>query len=717
MHCASCVGRIERFLGKSPGVTNAAVNLATNTATVTYDPLLTSADSLIAVIVKSGYGASTVHESDIPRGNLHQRNFEVPNVFLSALLTLPIVVVAMSFHVGAVAHWIMAAASAVVVFFCGRQFFAGAFTALVHGGAATMDTLIAVGSLSAYAFSLYELIFVSSVPSLYFETAATIITLILVGRLMESRARRRAAESMKSLSDLLPATASKIAADGSELEVPTSTLLPGDQIRVHPGEKLAADGIVTSGYSVVDEAILTGESMPVEKTMGSKVVGGSINNGGSFVFRITAVGSRSVLASIVNLVHDAQGSKAPIQRTADAVSAVFVPAVFAAAIITLLVRLFLLHNTPAEALIPAVAVLVIACPCALGLATPTAIMVSSGRGASLGILIKNGAVLEQLQAIRTVIFDKTGTLTEGKISLTDIALLSDINRATVLRLAASAEVASEHPLAKAIVDLARKQDYSLEDVSDFTSFWGQGMQAQVAGQTIVIGNRGLLESKGIIVDDLAVKSLDSLTGQGKTAILMAIDGANACAFGFADTVRDEAIRVVKTLKSSGIEPVMLTGDQKGPAAFIAKQVGISRYTAELLPAGKAEAVQAYKAEFKDPLAMVGDGVNDAPSLAVADIGIAMGSATDITLSAADITLVGGGLAGISVAIDLSKKTMQIIHQNLFWAFVFNIIGIPLAACGYLNPMLAAFAMAFSSTAVITNSLRLRTIKLDTGSPH
>jgi Cu+-exporting ATPase len=711
MHCASCVDRIERFLGKSIGVKSATVNLATNTATITYDPMIASRDSLVATVVKSGYGASAIDDASNGRPIAKESDFEFPNLLMAIILTIPIIVVSMTLvNPSHVVAWIIAISSAIVVFFAGREFFIGAGSALLHGGSATMDTLIAVGSFSAYAFSFYELLCVSP-PHLYFETAATIVTLILIGRRMERRARTSAAESMQSLSSLLPSVASRVHDDGSETEIPISSLLPGDRLRVHPGEKLPADGVIVSGSSAVNESVITGESMPVEKLAGSRVIGGSINSGGTFVYRVTASGSSTILASIIKMVQEAQGSKANIQRIADKVSAVFVPSVFAIAALTFAIRLFLLHDSISAALIPAVAVLVVACPCALGLATPTAIMVSSARAAKLGILIKNGPVLERAQGITTVVFDKTGTLTEGNIVLTDVLLLGDIDHDKALALALSAETGSEHPLAKAIVNYAKGQEIVAEQASTFAGKSGLGVDAEVGGHSVLLGNEKMLTTAGIEIDKAAEAAMSKLSEKGSTAVFMAVDHRPAAVFGFADSVRHDAKAAIAGLKSRGIEVVMLTGDQAGPAGAIARSLGIDKYLSSQLPGGKADSLKAMSDFPGTVIAMVGDGVNDAPALAAADIGFAVGSATDITLNAADITIVRSDLGSIQTAIDLSKKTMTIIRQNLAWAFVFNIVGIPLAACGMLNPMIAAFAMAFSSTAVVTNSLRLRKVNL------
>jgi Cu+-exporting ATPase len=711
MHCASCVGRIERFLNKSPGVDSSSVNLATNSATVTYDPLVASPDSLIDAVTKSGYGA-TPHVDNIDQPSAHRRaDYELLNIIVAVAVTIPVIIVSMFIeHRSAALNGVLAATSALVVFVCGREFFKGAGTALAHGGSATMDTLIAVGSFSAYAFSLYELLFVRA-PQLYFETAATIVTLILIGRRMEGKARQTAASSISSLSQLVPATTTKVGLDGIEKTVAVATILPGDVVRIRPGEKLPADGVLIDGTSEVDESLLTGESKPVEKTIGSRVIGGSVNFGGSFLYRITAAGSNSVLASIVKLVEDAQGSKAPIQRTADRVSAVFVPVVFVAAALTFIIRLAILHEPVSGALIPAVAVLVIACPCALGLATPTAIMVGSARGAQLGILIKNGAVLERAESIRTVVFDKTGTLTEGKIVLTDVIPTGAWDHQTLLAIAASAEKGSEHPLAKAILDAAKSENIAAVDGQGFISRTGQGIEAHVDGKSVMIGNESLLTKSGVVIDDTTAKTISLLSAEGKTVVYLVVDHQICASLGFADLVRPEATSVVKALLKSGISVAMLTGDQPGSASAVAKIVGIQSYKAGLLPADKTSAVKEWSRDSGGLVAMVGDGVNDAPAIAAADIGIAMGEASDITMNAADITLMRSDLEGMRTAIELSKKTMLIIRQNLFWAFLFNSLGIPLAACGLLNPMVAAFAMAFSSFAVVSNSLRLRSISL------
>jgi Cu+-exporting ATPase len=710
MHCASCVSRIERFLNKVPGVTDATVNLATNTATVSYDPLTAAPGDLLQSVTKSGYGATVASGSLEKAQASGSANSDFYNLALAIVLTIPVITLSMfAEHEAIRLGWVFAVVSAAVLFGCGREIFSGASRALIHGGAATMDTLIAVGSLSAYVFSLYELIFVRT-PQLFFETSATIITFVLIGRTLEGRARRSAADGITALSKMMPQTATKIADDGSDLVVPISSLYPGDQVRIRPGEKLAGDGIIVSGSSALDESLLTGESVPVEKLPGSRVIGGSVNIGGSFVYRITAAGADSVLASIVKLVEDAQGSKAPIQRLADQVSSIFVPLVLAVAALTFLVR-FLMHDTLSEALLPAVAVLVIACPCALGLATPTAIMVASGRGAKNGILFKSGAVIERAKSIQTMVFDKTGTLTNGQIVLTDIKLVGDMARADVLRLAAVSERGSEHPLAIALVKFAEAQNIPVVEPDGFSNHAGKGVATTVEGKAVVIGNRLLLQSTGITLDNAQVAAIDELEKLGKSAVIMAVDRSVAAVFGFSDTVRPEAAGAISALKKLGIQIAMLTGDQSGPASIVAKLVGIDKYYSGLLPEAKVKSIETLKRDSGGIVAMVGDGVNDAPSLAVSDIGIAMGHATDITLNASDITLIRGDLGDILTAITLSNKTMSVIRQNLFFAFVFNIVFIPVAALGLLNPMIAALAMACSSLTVVTNSLRLKTIHL------
>ncbi len=710
MHCASCVGRVERFLKKVPGVEDAAVNLATNRASVSFDPALVGTGALVAAVEKAGYGAAPASASFKADESAARIDPALINLVGAAALTLPTLAFSMAGMGRMEAHgtlWLFAALAAAVVFGFGRQFYAGAWNALRHGGAATMDTLVALGASAAYFSSLAALIWTRQ-PQVYFETAATIVTLILLGRWLEAGAKRRASSAIQSLIALAPKTARLVRDSGEERDIPIELLKPGQTIRVRPGEKVAVDGLVVGGASSVDESLLTGEGLPVEKSAGDKVIGGTVNGSGTLLFRAEAVGAETVLARMVRLVEDAQGSKAPIQRLADQVAAVFVPVVLAIALATFLVWLLVLHAGAAGALMPAVAVLVIACPCALGLATPTAIIVGVGRGASLGILIKNGESLERAHKISRVILDKTGTVTAGRPELTDVVLHNGLGRQALLRLAASAERASEHPLAAAIVAGAGG---SLVPAASFVSRPGLGIGASVEGRDVLVGTAALLAQSGIAVSAAASGDLARLEAEGKTAVLVAVDQGAAGVLAVADTVRPGAKDAVARLHAMGLRVMLLTGDSLRVAQAVAGEVGVTDVEAGVRPEGKAAAVKEWQQDGKMQVAMVGDGVNDAPALAAADLGIAMGRASDVALEAADITLLRSDLGGIADAILLGRRTMKTIRQNLFWAFIFNAVGIPLAAFGLLNPMLAALAMAFSSVTVVTNSLRLKTVRL------
>ena len=714
MHCASCVARIERSLKKVVGVEDAAVNLATNRASVSFDPARASAASLIAAVEKAGYGATPV--ADIrPQENTVGRDTALFELVGAAMLTLPVLALSMaSMGKGHLAwpigeNWAFAALTTVVVFGFGRQFFLGTWNALRHGGAATMDTLVALGASAAYFSSLAELIW-SPRPRVYFETAATIVTLILLGRWLEARARRRATDTIRSLAVLVPRTARRVREDGGESDVPVETLRPGDILRVRPGEKIAVDGIVTGGASAVDEALLTGESLPVEKVVGDAVIGGTLNTSGALLCQATATGADTALAHMVRLVEEAQGSKAPVQKLADRVSAVFVPAVLGVALLTFLFWFFGAHAGIAGALVPAVAVLVIACPCALGLATPTAIMVGVGRGASLGILIKNGEALERAHRVSRVVFDKTGTLTEGRPALSDVVARGRLGRQELLRLTAAAERGSEHPVGRAIVAGADAEGL-VGDADTFTSLAGAGVRASVDGQDVLVGNMALLRESDIAIPEAAAADLARLEAKGKTAVLVAVGGETVGLLAVADTVRPSAKDAVARLNRLGVAVSLLTGDGARVAEVVAGLVGIQEVEAGVRPDGKAAAIKKWQDGGRARVAMVGDGVNDAPALAQADLGIAMGRATDAAMAAADITLLRADLNGVADALLLSRRTMTIIRQNLFWAFAFNVIGIPLAALGLLDPMLAALAMAGSSVSVVSNSLRLRAVRL------
>ncbi len=709
MHCASCVGRVERFLKKVPGVEDAAVNLATNRASVSFDPARVQADALIAAVEKAGYGAVPA-ASGKPKEAAPQLDPALVNLVGAAVLTLP--VLAFSMAGMGMAHprnllWLFAVLTAAAVFGFGRQFYVGAWNALRYGGGATMDTLVALGASAAYFSSLAALLWTRQ-PQVYFETAGTIVTLILLGRWLETGAKHRAAGTIKGLIGLVPKTARVVIDSSEERDLPIELLGPGQVIRVRPGEKVAVDGVVIGGGSSVDESLLTGESLPVEKGPGDKVIGGTTNGSGTLLFRAEAVGAETMLARMVRLVEEAQGSKAPVQRLADQIAAVFVPVVLAIALATFLIWLLILHAGAAGALNPAVAVLVIACPCALGLATPTAIIVGIGRGASLGILIKNGEALQRAHKISRVVLDKTGTLTTGRPALTDVILHNGLDRQGLLRLAAAAERGSEHPLAGAIVAGAGGR---IAEAEAFRNFPGLGIKASVDGVGVLVGTPALLEQSGVALSKTAAGEMAALEAEGKMAVLVAVDGSEAGVLAVADTVRPGAKDAVDRLHKMGLSLALLSGDSLRVAQAVAGQVGITEVSAGILPGGKASAIKEWQQQGKIQVAMVGDGVNDAPALASADLGIAMGQGSDAALEAADITLLRSDLNGIADALMLSRRTMKTIRQNLFWAFIFNAVGIPLAACGLLNPMLAALAMAFSSVTVVTNSLRLKTVRL------
>jgi Cu+-exporting ATPase len=626
--------------------------------------------------------------------------------------------------------WVELVLTTPVLFWAGGSFFTSAWSA-ARRWSADMDTLVAVGTLAAYAYSAVATVapwlltgagHEGHAPATYHETAAVIITLILLGNVLQSRATNRTRGAIRALVGLQPRSA-RVERNGAEQEIPIEQVVVGDVVRVRPGEKVPVDGVVVEGSSTVDESMLTGEPLPVSKTVGDTVIGATLNKLGSFRLKATRVGKDTVLQQIVRLVQQAQGSKAPIQRLADRVAGIFVPVVLLLALATFLGWFFLATGdqrlTPA--LQAAVAVLIIACPCALGLATPTAIMVGTGRGAQAGILIKGGEALERAHRISTVVFDKTGTLTEGKPTVTDIvgrignpstSASQDTGRITnpsydsdddLLRLAASAEQGSEHPLGEAIVQAARERNLLLERPEHFSALAGRGVEAEVGARRVLLGSPGLFRERGLTVDEEAVQRL---AGEGKTPVLVAIDQQPAGMLAIADQPRQGAHEAVERLKHMGLQVVLLTGDNARTAGAIARQMGIERVQAEVLPEGKSQAIKALQAQG-ETVAMVGDGINDAPALAQADVGIALGHGTDVALEAADITLVKGDLNGVAGSIALSRATLRTIRQNLFLAFAYNVLAIPLAASGLLNPMIASAAMALSSVSVVSNALRLR----------
>jgi len=727
MSCASCVSKIENGLRGTEGVVDAAVNFASEKAFVTHLPDI-GYDDLKKVVESTGYKVfdlSGARAADAEREH-RDREFKTlrAKFIMSAILSGVIMLVMFSRLLphGA-GNYVQFLLTLPVVFWGGSQFYRGFWTALKHR-AADMNTLIAVGTAAAFIYSTlgtffpHFLVSANIEPDVYFDTAAVIITLILLGRLLESRAKGRTSEAIRKLVNLQSKTA-RVSRNGAEIDVDIAEVVVGDIVLVRPGERIPVDGIIIEGHSSVDESMLTGESIPVEKNAADQVIGATINKTGSFKFKADKIGSDTILAQIIRMVREAQGSKAPIQRLADKIAGVFVPIVMGIAILTFGVWvLWGPEPSLTMALLNFVAVLIIACPCALGLATPTAIMVGTGLGAENGILVKGGESLENAQRVNMIVFDKTGTITKGEPEVTDVFALDGFSEEQALFYAGSLEKNSEHPLGEAIVVEALKRGVSLTDPQNFKAIPGHGIEGSVDAKTVLLGNARLMAERGIDLS-LLRSNYEQMSIEGKTPMFLTIDGRLLGIIGVADTVKQEVSRAINMLHKMGMKVAMITGDNKNTAIAVARQTGIEDIMSEVLPEDKAREVERLQNNGYT-VAMVGDGINDAPALAQADLGIAVGSGTDVAIETSDITLITNDLVSVPKAIDLSRKTMSTIKWNLFWAFIYNIIGIPIAAgvlypafgkVGLLNPMIASAAMAFSSVFVVTNSLRLKHKKL------
>lgn len=702
MHCASCVRGIQETLRSRDGVIDATVNLGTEQADITYDPAQIAVDDLIAAVESAGYEAERAAGEQMQQIGEREAAIrrQLALFIFGAVFSAAIMVISMWLEVPAEPYVLFALATPVQIV-VGWQFYRNSFNALRHG-TTNMDVLIAMGASAAYIDSLYFTFFETG--HLYYDSAAMILTLITLGRFLEARAKGRASSAIQKLLELAPPEATVIR-DGEEVTVSVAEIETGDEILVRPGEKIPVDGQIISGSSTIDESMITGESMPVEKSEGDEVIGGTINRSGSFHFEATHVGSETMLQQIVQLVEQAQGTRPPIQRLADTVAAYFVPAVIGIAVLVFL-GWYLFGTAGLQyALVTAVAVLVIACPCALGLATPTAVMVGSGIGAENGILIREAAALEVVGRLDTVIFDKTGTLTRGEPEVTDIVGAENREDEQILRLAAAVEARSEHPIGEAIVRAAEERGIDLPEVDEFDAISGRGVSGRVGDVDVLVGSPRLLQQHDIEASALT-QTLGELENEGKTVVMLAADGALGGIIAVADTIKEGAREAVARLQETGLGTALITGDNKRTGQAIARQVGIDRVMAGVMPDEKAAEVMRLQDEGR-LVAMVGDGINDAPALAQADVGIALGTGTDVAIEAGEITLVSGDPMGVVRAIRLSRLTLKHIKQNLFFAFFYNVAAIPLAASGLLNPMIAAAAMAMSSVSVVSNSLRLR----------
>ncbi|WP_027415116.1 heavy metal translocating P-type ATPase [Aneurinibacillus terranovensis] len=723
MTCAACANRIEKGLNKLPGVAKASVNFALETAHVEYIPGSVSVSDMVKKVEKLGYKA-VPKEEQANQGEHRQQEIERQKrkLVASAILSFPLLW-AMVGHFSFTSFiwvpswfmnpWVQLALATPVQFVIGGQFYVGAFKAL-RNKSANMDVLVALGTSAAYFYSIYSTMKWAAstqahhVPEMYYETSAILITLIIMGKLFEALAKGRTSEAIKTLMGLQAKTALVIR-NGEEVSIPVEEVVVGDVILVKPGEKVPVDGEVIEGISSVDESMLTGESLPVEKRAGDNVIGATINKNGVLKVKATKIGKETALAQIIKVVEEAQGSKAPIQRIADVISGIFVPIVVGIALIAFFVWYF--WTAPGDftgALEKSIAILVIACPCALGLATPTSIMAGSGRSAEYGILFKGGEHLESTHRIEAIVLDKTGTVTKGKPELTDV-MTSGVDERSFLRWVGAAEKNSEHPLAEAVVTGIAAKGIEWPAADEFEAIPGYGIRAVVEGKEILAGTRKMMMKYEVAVDE-AIESMEQLEQAGKTAMLIAIDRKYAGIVAVADTIKETSKEAVTRLKQMGIQVIMITGDNERTARAIAKQVGIDYVLAEVLPEGKAEEVKKLQAQGKK-VAMVGDGINDAPALATADIGMAIGTGTDVAMEAADVTLMRGDLNSIPDAIYMSRKTMGNIKQNLFWALAYNSLGIPIAAVGLLAPWVAGAAMALSSVSVVLNALRLQKVKI------
>lgn len=723
MTCAACANRVEKRLNKLEGVNGATVNFALESATVDFNPDEINVNEMKSAITKLGYKleVKSDEQDESTDHRLQEIERQKKKFIISFILSFPLLW-AMVSHFSFTSFiylpdmlmnpWVQLALATPVQFIIGGQFYVGAYKAL-RNKSANMDVLVALGTSAAYFYSVY--LSIQSIDSsehmtdLYFETSAVLITLIILGKLFEAKAKGRSSEAIKKLMGL-QAKRATVVRDGTEMKILIEEVVAGDIVYVKPGEKIPVDGEIVEGKSAIDESMLTGESIPVDKTIGDVVIGSTMNKNGFLKVKATKVGRDTALAQIIKVVEEAQGSKAPIQRVADQISGIFVPVVVVIAIITFAV--WMIFVTPGDfggALEKMIAVLVIACPCALGLATPTSIMAGSGRSAEYGILFKGGEHLEATHRLDTVILDKTGTVTNGKPVLTDVIVADGFNEEEILRLVGAAEKNSEHPLAEAIVEGIKEKKIDIPSSETFEAIPGFGIESVVEGKQLLIGTRRLMKKFNIDIEEVS-KSMEELEREGKTAMLIAINKEYAGIVAVADTVKDTSKAAITRLKKMGLDVVMITGDNTQTAQAIAGQVGIEHVIAEVLPEGKAEEVKKLQAQGKK-VAMVGDGINDAPALATADIGMAIGTGTDVAMEAADITLIRGDLNSIADAIFMSKMTIRNIKQNLFWALAYNGLGIPIAAFGFLAPWIAGAAMAFSSVSVVLNALRLQRVKL------